>query len=122
LGAGISVFALACSFLFIALDSKAHKHEDRPSAPDVKVSAMGSNPLYRHTEALTLNQADLHAASLRQQQQMRMSLRSGRQSTVVVIKESKHFELGFWLLCFDGLLTYGMGTSAIVVGSAELIA
>lgn len=40
---------------------------------------------------------------------------------MVVIQESKQFELGFWLLCFDGLLTYGMGTSAIVVGSAELI-
>ena len=44
LGAGIAVFALACSFLFIALDFKAHEHEDRLSAPDVKVSAMGSNP------------------------------------------------------------------------------
>lgn len=40
---------------------------------------------------------------------------------MLIVKESRHFELGFWLLCFDGLLTYGMGTSAIVVGSAELI-
>ena len=88
--------------------------------PDVKVGetrktvpvGAGGN-----AETLTLPRAELRAASLK-----RMSLRSGRQSTVVIIKESKHFELGFWLLCLDGLLTYGMGTSAIVVGSAELIA